>query len=893
MFRTHDPDHERLVAVKAFSLDLTPEQTTGLSDQFQRLVDLGIEHPYIAAPVAAGVEDFVAYLAVPYVAGESLDAAIRQYGPAPAGDAIRLVSHLAEALDAAAALGVFHGSLHPRDVLVTPGETHVTGLGITQALERIGLHGPIRRPYVAPERESGDEWGAAADIYALAAVAYEVLTGRRALPGTDQPLAALSDLRIHDAVALKDVIETALDPDPERRPAGARDFATAFAAALSETADSVIPGGRGLGHRPRKARPRPPKLPGLDEPLLPAEPARPAVGSVAAASTRPSLAPAELPTVALTVPAAALDSVAAVTTSGPAVAAESAPAETVSGSADGAPPAPEPDVVAGPAAEIGATAPPAFEASEVMSTASESAAVGPPGAQPVVSNTTPSEDASVPLSEPATVSAGALAPPAADTDTPVFDPGASAFSEDLVGPDVSFDLEAESQLAVLIPIDFGESSASTAATPTGRATPTSRTHRDLSLNLSRFDEVGPTPSPTDDLGVDLDAFDFSFPPEASGVPPSAEPTPAVQETVLRLDTPPVAGRRLTPRMPTPARTPIRVTPAREDPSRAGSSPTDTQVPRAFEPGPGSPPSRPSVLFDSMPPASSDRPSWLPIMAGVAAGLVIGLAMGYWLGSGSAATGTAPSGSSATAPRTLVLPSVPPAGGRRDQPASQLAATQPGEAKPPVTAGPASPSPAAGEAASRPALPSGPAVGEIAVRAMPLSANVFLDGQRDGLTPRTLRKVPLGTHMVRVTRPAYATQEQEVVLTARKPSAMVEFTLRPGKASAAGTARDEPAAPAKPTARLPAPPKAAGAPQSAPTPVLVVPALSIETRPPGARVRVDGRDVGVTPLTVTPLVSGWHTVQLQLAGYRVWSSTVSIAAGQRRRIAASLEREPIR
>jgi hypothetical protein len=177
--------------------------------------------------------------------------------------------------------------------------------------------------------------------------------------------------------------------------------------------------------------------------------------------------------------------------------------------------------------------------------------------------------------------------------------------------------------------------------------------------------------------------------------------------------------------------------------------------------------------------------------------------------------------------------------------------------------------------------------------MPLSANVFLDGQRDGLTPRTLREVPLGTHTIRVTRPAYATQEQEVVLTARKPSAVVEFTLRPGKASAAGTARDGPAAPAKPTARLPAPPKAAGAPQSAPTPVVVVPSLSIETRPPGARVRVDGRDVGVTPLTVTPLVSGWHTVQLQLPGYRVWSSTVSIAAGQRRRIAASLEREPIR
>jgi len=891
VFRTHDPDHERLVAVKAFSLDLTPEQSVGLSEQFQRLVDLGIEHPYIAAPVATGVEDFVAYVAVPYVAGESLDAAIRQYGPAPAGDAIRLVAHLAEALDAAALLGVFHGSLHPRDVLVTPGETHVTGLGITQALERIGLHGPIRRPYVAPERESGDEWGAAADIYSLAAVAYEVLTGRRALPGTDQPLTALSDLRVHDPAALKDVFETALDPDLERRPTRAQDFATAFAAALTDTAGSVIPGGRGLGHRPRKARTRPPKLPGLDEPLLlPAEPARPAVGSITGAAAPPSSGPAELPTVALTVPAAALDPVAAVTTSEPAVAADGAPAETASGSADGATPAPEPDFVAEPAAEIEAKDPPVFEASAVLSTASESAAVGPPGAQPVVSDTTPPEDASVPLSEPAPVSAAALTPAAADTDIPVLDPGASAVSEDFIGPDFSFDLDAEPQLAAMTPDDFGEIGASTAAAPAGRAGPTSRTPRGLSLSLSRFDEVGPPPSPTDDLGVDLDAFDFSFPPEASGGPPFAEPTPALQEAVPQLDTTPASGRRLTPRIPTGARTPVRVTPAREDQGRAGLSPADTQVPRAFEPGPGSPPSRPSALFDSMPPASSGRPSRLPIMAGVAAGLFIGLAMGYWLGSGSAAIGPAPSGASTTARRTSAPPSAAaaPVSGTSSQ-----SSAQPGEAKPPVTAGPASVPPAAGEAVSRPALPSGPAVGEITVRATPLSANVFLDGQRDGLTPRNIRKVPLGTHTIRVTRPAYATQEREVVLTAREPSAVVEFTLRPGEASPAGTAPGGPAARTTPTARPPVPPKAAGAPRSAPKPVVVSPSLSIETRPPGARVRVDGRDVGVTPLTVTPLAVGSHSVELQLRGYRQWSSTVILAAGQRRRLAASLERDPIR
>ena len=271
VFRTHDPDHERLVAVKAFTLDLTPEQASALAAEFERLAGLEFDAPCVAGPLAAGVEDCVPYVAVPYVQGESLDAAIRQYGPAPVGDAIRLIGHVADALDAAAHLGVFHGSLHPRDIIVTPGETHVTGIGVAQALERVGLHGPIRRPYVAPEREGGDGWGAAADVYSLAAIAYEVLTGRRALPGTDQPLPALAEVHVHGAAALREAIESALDADPGRRPACARDFAVAIAAALSESAAPGEPGERAADRRPRKPRAKSPKLPGLDEPLQPQE----------------------------------------------------------------------------------------------------------------------------------------------------------------------------------------------------------------------------------------------------------------------------------------------------------------------------------------------------------------------------------------------------------------------------------------------------------------------------------------------------------------------------------------------------------------------------------------------------------------------------------------------
>ncbi|HOG29760.1 MAG TPA: protein kinase, partial [Vicinamibacterales bacterium] len=289
VFRAREADGGRLLAVKAFSLDLTPEQAAQLAAQLKRLAGLELRHACIPAPVAAGVEDSVPYLAVPYVAGESLDAAIRQYGPAPASDAIRLVTHVADALDAAADAGVFHGSLHPRDVLVTPGETHVTGLGVAQALERVGLHGPIRRPYVAPERESGDEWGACADIYSLGAIAYEVLTGRRVLPGADYALPGLTEVRVQNPVALREAIEFAMDPEPGRRPSRAREFAEAFAKALSESIGSGDLRVRQDGSRQRRARSRPPKLPGLDEPLDPA--LAPPTGEERAAPAKKPLPP--------------------------------------------------------------------------------------------------------------------------------------------------------------------------------------------------------------------------------------------------------------------------------------------------------------------------------------------------------------------------------------------------------------------------------------------------------------------------------------------------------------------------------------------------------------------------------------------------------------------------
>ena len=107
----------------------------------------------------------------------------------------------------------------------------------------------------------------------------------------------------------------------------------------------------------------------------------------------------------------------------------------------------------------------------------------------------------------------------------------------------------------------------------------------------------------------------------------------------------------------------------------------------------------------------------------------------------------------------------------------------------------------------------------------------------------------------------------MVLTPEEPSARLAFTLRRGSAPAA----------------------AGGAPAAAPAPRSVLTVL-VESSPPGARIRIDGRDLGPTPLTVRQLRPGTHTLELRLPGYRLWSQRITVGAGDRRQITATLERD---
>jgi len=244
VYRTYDPDNDRLVAVKAFHLDLIPEQAQSLVDELRCVLEVGLSHPGIVTPLDVGLENGIPYLAQEYVAAESLDMVMHRHAPVSTGQALRFITQLATAVDAAHERGVVHGGLHLRDVFVTPeDEVRVNGFGVATALNVVEMRAPIRRPYTAPEIIAGRALGPEADRFSVAAIAYELLTGKRAAGTGEQVIDRLNDvIGVSDTEALQSLFTTALADDPAMRDTTTAEFLSVFegAVGLSVTGTTTV-----------------------------------------------------------------------------------------------------------------------------------------------------------------------------------------------------------------------------------------------------------------------------------------------------------------------------------------------------------------------------------------------------------------------------------------------------------------------------------------------------------------------------------------------------------------------------------------------------------------------------------------------------------------------------
>lgn len=290
VFRAYEPQHERLIAVKAFRLDIVPERAARLADELRRLAATPVDSPRVVPPVGAGLEGMTPYLAYEYVAAETFDVALRRLAPAPLDRARPVLRQVAEAIEAAWAAGIGHGALHPRDVFVTQEspeavEVRVAGFGVAAALDHLDIRMPARRPYAAPERAAGRPWDVRADVYALGVLAHELLTGRRPSGVGEQDGALPTGTTPEQRVAIRRALAGVLQEDPARR------YATpsAFLAAL-ETGDApAVSAGEASHDDGEVAPPAPPPPPAIQPP--PAAPAIQPPAALAAIQPPPAIPP--------------------------------------------------------------------------------------------------------------------------------------------------------------------------------------------------------------------------------------------------------------------------------------------------------------------------------------------------------------------------------------------------------------------------------------------------------------------------------------------------------------------------------------------------------------------------------------------------------------------------
>jgi serine/threonine protein kinase len=259
---------------------------------------------------------------------------------------------------------------------------------------------------------------------------------------------------------------------------------------------------------------------------------------------------------------------------------------------------------------------------------------------------------------------------------------------------------------------------------------------------------------------------------------------------------------------------------------------------------------PAGIFDSGPVPSPRRPSVLvKTLAYAAAGLLIGAGGGLWV---AQRWFDSPSETQAL-PRVVAKTDATP-------PPARTASVSSPEA-PPVAAAAAEPEPAESPRETPPSahdVRPAVAVGRLLVRSQPSGALVTIDGRHFGETPVVANGLAPGTYAVRVARPGHVPRTEKVTIRAAPAVRTLDVTLAPGLETG-------PAASATSTRG----------------------AIDVDSRPRGARVIVDGRFVGLSPLRLADVGPGEHQVTLEMGGYRSATGRVRVDAGHTAELTTTL------
>ncbi len=235
VYLAHDAELDRPVAVKLLAESLAGD--IAFRKRFLREARLAarLSHPNVVAVFDAGEADGGRpYIVMEYVDGTTLEGR----GPLPAAEAVALAVQACHGLAHAHAAGLVHRDVKPHNLLLrTDGTLKVADFGIARAAEATALTqiGSVlgTAAYLAPEQAAGEEVTAAADVYSLGAVLYELLAGRPPHePASLTDLADPPEIRPVSELApqvtrhVEDAVMRSLARNPAYRPASADELAS-------------------------------------------------------------------------------------------------------------------------------------------------------------------------------------------------------------------------------------------------------------------------------------------------------------------------------------------------------------------------------------------------------------------------------------------------------------------------------------------------------------------------------------------------------------------------------------------------------------------------------------------------------------------------------------------
>lgn len=255
VFRARDIELDRLVALKVLAPILAADEEFRSRFIRERRAITSVEHPHVIPVYAAGEAGDVLYIAMRLVSGGDLATMVRREGPLDPWRVAGFVAAAAAALDAVHAVGLVHRDVKPSNILIDsvsglPDHVYLSDFGLSKGMmssaRLTGTGHFLGTPdFAAPEQISGKRVDGHTDQYALACVAFTLLTARPPFP-RDEPMSVMF-AHVQDpppsVVALRPQLPQAVDQVIARgmakSPADRYANCGEFAAALREATGTV------------------------------------------------------------------------------------------------------------------------------------------------------------------------------------------------------------------------------------------------------------------------------------------------------------------------------------------------------------------------------------------------------------------------------------------------------------------------------------------------------------------------------------------------------------------------------------------------------------------------------------------------------------------------------